>query len=418
MLAEVLAGGNSGLVVKIHGLPQGTKQLQRMVLDEPTGNIIIGATNTIFIRDSNLNSVKKISIGPYNDSLYCPPDPTENCQCLYAVTGEGNITVSTEEECGELGNFRRDLKDNIVKNLVINQENEELIVCTNLYYGHCLKVSLSNDMVQQIFVPIVSNSLNGESVVLIAKSADLPSALYVGATRDIATGLPPYKDQAHMLAVRELEGFDIAHYDDISNSVSFLDVKKELRDKFPVNFKYGFSYNGYSYFLFNRRLSQLDNTTGAYIARICQNDPKMQSYIEFRLFCDDKGNTEYNSVISADVIKVGTDLATDLKLSIDDEVLFALFGITLPQSFTLASEQTQLCVYSLRYIESMFTDAVRFCFSGIGGMTGPDHITEPKVCSKRVSDYTQLEFIGGGGGGGGVYFRQFCNPPPFSFLLN
>uniref|UniRef100_A0A183IWQ4 Sema domain-containing protein n=1 Tax=Soboliphyme baturini TaxID=241478 RepID=A0A183IWQ4_9BILA len=73
----------------------------------------------------------------------------------------------------------------------------------------------------------------------------------------------------------------------------------------------------------------------------------------------------YNLVQSAYVSKAGFDLAKDLNISTEDDVLFALFarGINEAQP-NEPSRQAALCVYSMKYIEERFLDNIKLCGQG------------------------------------------------------
>lgn len=298
LIPLLISAASEGVVLHRYGFPLGARMLQRMSRDKNTGDIIIGATNIVYIRNSNLDAVEKVSVGPYNDSLNCPPNPEEPCDSA-CLPHEHNKT-SAKENCDT-----RSLADAVIKNLIVDEENEMLIVCSNLYYGYCLKISLTDYKVKQYFRPVVSNSLVGESVGLISHSGT-QNALFIGVTRDIQSGLAFYKDESHLISVRNLRNFEIAHVDSETADASFVDVKKELRDTFPVNVKYAYSYNGYSYFMIMRKVTLSSSETGTFLIRVCEGDAKLHSFIEMRLKCS-LSDTQYNGFISATTTKPGNE---------------------------------------------------------------------------------------------------------------
>lgn len=369
-----------GTIVSSHGVRADSKKLHRLAVDEVSGHVYVGATNTIYVRDSDLNSVAKLELGPRNDSLNCPPHPSKPCECS-SIESVNNDTMKYNEDCE---NFVRTLTDAIVKNIIFDHKNQVVVVCTNLYYGYCSKISLDNyTVIAELFQPVVSNSIEDEAIAVMKPSGYLSSALYFGVTRSITTGLPQYKNQVHMLAMRPL---DTLHID----GDSFIDVQFDLRDTFPVNFKYGFRYGGYIYFLITRKESSKSEKIASYISRVCENDPHLHSYVELKIECM-SGNHEYNSVDTAYISKLGVNLAASLGLPGGEDVLFAIFSTTLQDSFTLRQDSTGICVYSLSDIKTKFSDSISYCSSGFGN-TGPEHIVSPQKCQPEVLNILLVQF--------------------------
>ena len=83
------------------------------------------------------------------------------------------------------------------------------------------------------------------------------------------------------------------------------------------------------------------------------------------------GTTDFSLVQAAHVGKPGSDLAAELGVTAQDDVLFAVFST--PDSSegdyitSKPSKNSALCVYSLKSIRRKFMSNIQRCFTGEGG---------------------------------------------------
>ena len=371
--------GITGLdILKSLSIKENGASLQRYIVDPRNGMVYLTATNELFVRYADLQPVVKLTLGPKNDSELCPPDPAQPCTCEDA----------SFEDCETA---EREPMNNINKALALDTSNNVLILCSNLYYGYCSKLMLDDYTIDEsYFMPVVLNSLVGNAILLISEGTD-GHHLYVAASRDIGSGLPSFKNEAHMLSRRNLEDFELSNIDVETGTASHLDVRSELRDHFPVHFEYGFTYNGYSYFIGIRPKSESNNETISFLARLCNDDNKLRSYVEITLKCGD-----HNRLVSAKLSKIGSMLAHDLDFNTNEDVVYANF-VNTGNSFEISEnvEKSALCLYSMSEIEKQLKNIINVCFSGIGD-TGPEYIVGPnKPCQQAqtgVSCHTMYCF--------------------------
>ena len=61
-------------------------------------------------------------------------------------------------------------------------------------------------------------------------------------------------------------------------------INSLARDRYPVNYIYGFSSGGFSYFLTTQKRDQ-SSPFHSRLVRVCQNDPHYYSYTEVPIEC-------------------------------------------------------------------------------------------------------------------------------------
>ena len=350
--------------------PTNTGVFNHLVISSNTGQIYIGAVNRMYQLTEDVEEVRSITTGPQYDNPKCPP--------------KGDCVCSSDCE-----NYERSYLDSINKALTIDYGAWRLIYCTNLFQGHCVKHDLEDISVKDdpTFTAIVSNDEVSSVVMFVAPGPpNDTNVLYLGVTRSTG-GLGAYRDLIPAIASRNLATFRLV-------SSGFTATKKEFetqqRDVFRVDYIYGFSSGGFSYFLSVQKQS-VDVAVHNYVTRIirvCQKDLYYYSYTEVPLECNHDGDN-YNILRAAYKAHPGGDLARDLglahipPLSDMDDVLFGLFSKSQPQSMEPMGDSV-LCVFTLQAIRRIFTESIQNCFNGIGN-TGPMHIVSPQPCIPTVS---------------------------------
>ena len=344
-----------------------TTDFSHMVVHRRTGRIYIGAVNNIYQLASNLTLEKHVQTGPSPDNPKClsPPKP-----CKYERTN----------------------MDSYTKAMVIDYGHRRLIICSNLYLGQCHKRKLSdiNKKDPGIYPPMVPNDKQSKCVVLIAPGpTHNKDALYIAATRS-TVGISAYRDLVPAIATRNLETFKLAVSSTYDKSKK--EMEAQQRDVFFVDYIFGFSSKGFNYFLTvqkeNTELSENVKYVSR-IVRICQKDQGYLSYTEVPLECSFRGKF-YNLVQTATVGKVGDDLSQSLGMRKDEDALFALFSAS--QKNKIPTNDSVLCIYSVRRLMTYFTENIQKCFEGIGNV-GPAHFVRLDPCRKSVSSQIVLTLM-------------------------
>lgn len=116
--------------------------------------------------------------------------------------------------------------------------------------------------------------------------------------------------------------------------------------------------------------------------RICQKDPDYYSYTEVPIKCrTHEDNIDYNLAQAAFVGKPGSELATSLGITAQDDILFIVFAKSKDEAdvFNKPSHNSALCVYALSAVHRKFTQNIQHCFNGNGNQ-GLDFINPSQSC--------------------------------------
>jgi plexin A len=167
-----------------------------------------------------------------------------------------------------------------------------------------------------------------------------------------------------------------------------ISVNSLSRDRYPIHYVYGFSSEGFSYFLTTQMRESTNNSPYiSKLVRVCQDDRDYYSYTEVPLECVAENGTRYNLIQAAYVDKPGSDLAAELGIRAQDDVLFAVFAQSDPaeggEMSNRPAPRSALCVYSLKSIRRKFMHNIQKCFSG-EGHRGLDFISPSLPCVHTV----------------------------------
>lgn len=245
-----------------------------------------------------------------------------------------------------------------------------------------------------------SNNLNyfffqfaaASTVAFIAPGPPSPPAthvMYVGVT---FAGNSLYRGEIPAVASRSLEKgrmFQLAA--SAVTTGTRVNINPNSRESYIVNYVYGFSSERFSYFL----TTQLKHNTPSakeYITklvRICQEDSHYYSYTEIPVDCISEA-TKYNLVQAAYLGKPGADLAENLSITPQDDVLYAVFS---EGKGNVPSNRSALCVYSLKSIRRKFMQNIKSCFNGHGSR-GLDFISPNMQCVSTKLQTISEDFCG------------------------
>lgn len=295
--------------------------------------------------------------------------------------------------------------------------------------GICSVRNLKNisEELMEVREPVVANNATASTVVFIAPGPPNPPSthvLYVGVTY---TGNSPYRSEVPAVSSRSLarhEMFQIAKMEVTTGTR--ISVNSLARERYPIHYVYGFSSEGFSYFL-TVQMRDSSSSNSPYVSklvRVCQDDRDYYSYTEVPLECVADNGTRYNLVQAAYVDKPGSDLAAELGIRAQDDVLYAVFAQSETAAESSASggsggaggasfgssaggpsgsssnsggggggdsssrpaARSALCVYSLKSIRRKFMHNIQKCFSG-EGHRGLDFISPSLPCVHTVSTF-------------------------------
>ncbi|KAJ8885501.1 hypothetical protein PR048_011699 [Dryococelus australis] len=372
MLAEVVSilvllclAINEASIVRTYSDEKGTERFNHLVVDKNTGRVFIGAVNRLYQLSPDLELVIKEVTGPKEDSPECSV-----LDCPSSVI--------------------KKLTDNVNKALVIDYTTTRLISCGSLFQGICSVRNLNNisDVTQVVKEAVVANNSTASTVAFIAPGPPNPpvtQVMYVGVT---FTGNSPYRSEVPAVSSRSLERdkmFMIAETAVTTGTRMF--VNSLARERYPIHYVYGFSSEGFSYFLTVQARTTNPSPFISKLVRVCHDDENYYSYTEIPIDCTSEDSRKYNLVQAAYVGKPGSDVASELGITAQDDVLFAVFSESDTSEGDISSKPSSnsgLCVYSLKAIRRKFMQNIKTCFSG-NGSRGLDFISPSHTCVLTVS---------------------------------
>ncbi|KAK6619961.1 hypothetical protein RUM44_006361 [Polyplax serrata] len=320
-----------------------------MVFDETGSRIFAGAVNRIFHLDLDLKLKETVVTGPRLDSPMCP---AKGCDSPDIETFSTN---------------------NVNKILVVDSESRSLIACGSISQGACEKYNISSLLIPPKFISlsIAANDETSSTYAFIGPENYNPrnrnNVLYVGTT---FTSNGEYRHDVPAISSRKLYGLEFAAFSFSKQSLLRIDVK--YRDQFLVKYVYGFNSTDYAYFVVVQKQSHLPGQEEkgyvSRLARTCISDENYDSYTEVTLQCNVRSEdtnklVNYNLVQDVKVGKAGAELAGNLGIDTDDNVLVGIFS----PSRGIGNEPQQksaICVFSLQDIEARFTENIHMCFNG------------------------------------------------------
>ncbi|XP_025831162.1 plexin-A2-like [Agrilus planipennis] len=347
------------------------ERFNHLVVDKNTGRVYIGAVNRLYQLSPALDLVIAEKTGPEYDAFEC-----------------------SASECS--AGVQKKLTDNVNKALVIDYTTTRLIACGSLFQGICSVRNLHNisDGTQEVREAVVANNATASTVAFIAPGPPNPpvtQVMYVGVTYTVPEGFgtsgSSYRSEIPAVSSRSLDKdkmFQIAQMAVTTGTRMF--VNSLARERYLINYVYGFSSEGFSYFLTTQMKHSISSQYVSKLVRVCQDDENYYSYTEIPIDCtsDLQGGRNYNLVQAAYVAKPGSDLASDLGITAQDDVLYAVFSESDPSHSNQPSDLSALCVYSLKAIRRKFMQNIRNCFNG-SGQRGLDFISTSYACVPTVS---------------------------------
>uniref|UniRef100_A0A8C1QUF9 Plexin A4 n=1 Tax=Cyprinus carpio TaxID=7962 RepID=A0A8C1QUF9_CYPCA len=297
------------LVPLVATRPQHTFQVENpewtfnhLAVDHRNGNVYLGAVNRIYKLSPGLDVQVSHQTGPDEDNRNCYP-PRIVQPCSEPLT----------------------LTNNVNKMLLMDYRENRLLACGSLYQGICKLLRLD----------------------------DL-----------FKLGEPFHKKEHYLSGVNESGSVFgvIVSYGDASPDKLFVATAVDGRPEyFPT--------------ISSRKLTR-GPTTGSSSAgreqvytsklvRLCKDDTAFNSYVEVPLGCV-KGGVEYRLLQAAYLSKAGTILARSLGIGPDDDILYAVFSKGQKRRPKESSQESALCVFTLKEINERIKDRLQSCYKGEG----------------------------------------------------
>ncbi|QQP35343.1 PlexinBlike, partial [Caligus rogercresseyi] len=347
--------------ILVEGLPPPPRRysgsrLSHLVLPGKTGRrIFLGGTNSLTELNWSLEPIHVVSTGPEEDSPLCH------------ASG-----------CSPEQNVSRRLTDNVNKALVFDPENRALIYCGSLHQGSCLKYDALNISSNPEFIPeaVAANDDSSSTFAFIGPQRynrwGHGNVLYVGTT---FTARGDYRHDVPAISSRNLHDLRYAESNIAKQSLLRIDVK--YRDRFLVDYVYGFNTSEHIYFINVQKKSHLpgEDENEKYVtrlARICISDANYDTYTEITLECSYKGQ-DFNIVRDITFIQAPI-LGESMGYSRNDSLLMGLFAKDMEPT---RGNESALCIYSMESIETQFEENLHKCFNGSMRYRNMEYISGP-----------------------------------------
>lgn len=324
------------------------------VYDKDT--IFLGGTNYIYrVSTRNLTIEKLEKIGPSSRNF---------------IKKDCYIYNSCDKE-----------NDTVVKVLLINKDNDELIICTSLDGGTCDIRNISTMKIYFRSNPVLSDTYSHVAFLAPGPSKNKSSTntvLYLAASLGENTRFTVNERRVPVFSRRNIINFEFVS--DNYPYRSYVNVRDRF-PLFPIQYVYGFSSGIYSYVISLQKPS-IDCGYITKLIRVCQYDEGFNSYVETSLKCCYQ-KICYNSIQAAYIGKPGRFLAMSLGVSTEADVLFGMFGSGVSGTTNTVDTESVLCIFPMKKVELDFFGNLLTCFFGFG-ITGPNYLTIPQKCTKSV----------------------------------
>ncbi|XP_062401569.1 LOW QUALITY PROTEIN: plexin-A1b [Sardina pilchardus] len=342
--------------------------LTHLAIHNKTGEVYVGAVNWIFKLSSNLTKLRSHMTGPVVDNEKCyPPPSVQSCPHDLAQTS------------------------NVNKLLLVDYAQNRLIACGSTSQGICQFLRL-DDLFKlgephhrkEHYLSSVSESGTMSGVII---SDDSGSKLFIGTPIDGKSEYFPTLSSRKLMANEEnADMFSFVYQDEFVSSQ--LKIPSDTLSKFPafdIYYVYGFSSEQFVYYLTLQLDTQLTSPDASgeqfftsKIVRLCVDDPKFYSYVEFPIGCT-KDGVEYRLIQDAYLSKPGRQLANSLGVSEQEDVLFTVFSQG-QKNRAKPPKESVLCLFTLRSIKEKIKERIQSCYRGEGKLSLPWLLNKELAC--------------------------------------
>nr|XP_020139144.1 plexin-A1-like [Microcebus murinus] len=336
--------------------------LTHLVVHAQTGDVYVGAVNRIYKLSGNLTLLRTHVTGPVEDNEKCyPPPSVQSCP-----HGLGST-------------------DNVNKLLLLDYAANRLLACGSASQGICQFLRL-DDLFKlgephhrkEHYLSSVREAGSMAGVLIAGPPGQGQAKLFVGTPIDGKSEYFPTLSSRRLTASEEdAEMFGFVYQDEFVSSQ--LKIPSDTLSKFPafdIYYVYSFRSEQFVYYLTLQLDTQLTSPDAAgehfftsKIVRLCVDDPKFYSYVEFPVGCQ-QGGVEYRLVQDAYLSRPGRELASQLGLAAGEDVLFAVFAQG-QKNRVKPPKETALCLFTLRAIKEKIKERIQSCYRGEGKLSLP-----------------------------------------------
>lgn len=335
-----------------------TYDLPRFVSNTPVqkllvfnGSVYVGATNVLYALSSDLRKkVDHYRTGPVHDDPQCIA-----CEgCVGQTPNANNTSMALIME---------------------TYYDPELFLCGTFGNGVCSRLLLEDGQLD-VEVECMGSSKNDNSRYVAGPAGTQIVNVEVGrVVRFFVANSEPFDLPMssaprlhHTISVRKM--WETQDRFEFVSEQSYMDLKPALRGNYPLHYVYSFHSGSYVYFLTVQRESSTSRAFHTRIVRICSSDLELQHYVEMPFECiySEKGRrkrstqTVFNVLQAAHVAKTGSNLRREMGFKEGEDVLFAAFAKSKPDSPEPTPSST-VCVISVAEINNFFKDFMKQAFT-------------------------------------------------------
>uniref|UniRef100_A0A8C6UPQ8 Plexin A4 n=1 Tax=Neogobius melanostomus TaxID=47308 RepID=A0A8C6UPQ8_9GOBI len=332
-----------------------------LAVDYRNGNVYLGAVNRIYKLSPSLEVQVSHETGPDEDNRKCyPPRIVQPCSEPLTLT------------------------NNVNKMLLMDYRENRLLACGSLYQGICKLLRL--DDLFKLGEPFHKKEhyLSGVNEsgavfgVIVSYGNASPDMLFVATAVDGKPEYFPTISSRKLARNSEEDGMFayVFHDEFVASMIKIPSDTFTVIPDFDIYYIYGFASGNFVYFLTLQPEMGGGPTTGSSaagkeqvytskIVRLCKADTAFNSYVEVPIGCI-SGNVEYRLLEAAYLAKAGSILARSLDVAPDDDVLFAVFSKGQKRRPRQDTQDSALCVFSLRKINEKIKERLQSCYKGEG----------------------------------------------------
>ncbi|KAL6480596.1 hypothetical protein MHYP_G00116290 [Metynnis hypsauchen] len=242
----------------------------------------------------------------------------------------------------------------------------ELFSCGTMGNGVCIRHVLEDGKLDDVNC-MGSHNRDGSQYIAGPAGTQIVNVLAGGVVRFFVANSEPLASfpssspcAHHTISVRKM--WETQDRFEFVSKQSYMDLAPGLRGNYPLNYVYSFSSGQYVYFLTVQRESSSSKVFHTRIVRMCSSDLELLHYVEMPFECiySEKGRRKrstqmvFNVLQAAHVAKAGSDLSKEMGLKEGEDVLFAAFARSKPDSPEPTASST-VCVISIGEINKFFT---------------------------------------------------------------
>ncbi|KAK8782955.1 hypothetical protein V5799_015704 [Amblyomma americanum] len=365
LLAAVLFA--SGFITKTFKTSEGSAQNVIYVNLSHNGSaVVVGGTNTLYmLSPDDLSPTAIYKTGPENDSVLCPPYPMT---CDY--------------------DYNRTTTDNYNRVLLQLGTDPVVLACGTTSQGICSIHDLLQDLnvTIQMDKELKNNYMASKhGTVAFFGTGINENVLFVASTYDGR----PLEFQPHAVSARVLNNSGYFSLLSSTNAeTSFVDVVNRLKMSHRILYLYGFSHNGFAYFVTLRTNVLSPDAVRTWLARVCESDKSFRTYMEVPIQCTNKDGAPSLIAISASAGPSGAGGKPSSKMS----KILAVAFMTLVRNQTNQknwSPGSVLCFFDMASVEDAFREAAEECNMGM------TNVTLSSLYQEKQSDLACKHYVSG-----------------------